>query len=332
MTFASRNVVILAKVETSPGVYTAPANTDAVMIGSNYQIRHRIGRADRDNLRPWMGGADQLNAFTFTELEFTTELASSGTPGTAPAWGKLMRAAGFAETVVAGVLVHYTPITDTMETLSFSCFYGGVKLNMRGARVSRVSFDLGVNGVPRATWTVVGVPRGAPDDQLVLAAAGTPNFSTWQLPRVVLNETGTQNVYLGRSYNVTNGNLTGGTNFATKGMSVVVDNDCEARPFLGWGGDHAPIVDRTVSAQVMFDLAAQARIDFYAATTANSYTSLDLVLGNSTDFPGGTLKFFMPRCGYQDPTNDDDSGLLLSGYSFNALPNSGNDDIYITAM
>ena len=330
MSFASRSVVVLAILETTAGTYSAPSGTNAMLIGSNYSFSERIGKVDRDNLRPWMGGADQLNAFRYVEVEFTVELASSGTAGTAPKWGPLMRAAGFAETIVASTLVHYTPISEAFEALSMSIFYGGVRQNLRGCRVRRVVFDLTVNQIPRATFTIVGVPRLSPDDLPVLASPATPTFSGWQVPHAVLNELGTSNVYLGRTYNVSTGNLSGGTNYSTKGMVITVDNDCTARPFLGWGGDHTPIVDRTVRAQVTFDHAAQERIDFLTAAIANTYNSLDLV--HAGPVAGQNLKFFMPRVGYQDPTNEDDGGLFLTNYNFNALPNAGNDDIYITAM
>jgi hypothetical protein len=331
MTFASRNVVILAKIETTRGTYSSPASTDGVLIASDYSIRHRIGRADRDNLRPYMGGADQLNGFRYEEIEFTTELAGSGTAGTAPPWGKLARAMGFAETTVASTLVGYTPVSEAMESLSLSVFYGGVRLNLRGCVVSRAVINLGMNTVPSIRWTVIGVPRLSPDDGLIVTAAVTPTLTAWQQPRVVLTETGTQKLGLGTSFNAGTGNITGGTFYSTKGIVITVDNDVTARPFLGWAGDNCPIIDRSITAQVMFDLAAQERADFFAAAVANTYTSISLAHGGSS-FPGGTIKVFAPRAGYVDPTNDDDAGLLLSGYQFNLLPNTGNDDFYLVAM
>lgn len=332
MPFASRNIVVLAKAEVTSGNYTSPNAADAVLIGSDVSIRQNVGKIDRDNLREVMGSADNLNGFVYDEWTFSTELAASGTAGTPPAWGVLMRAAGFAQTIVGTTLVHYTPVSEAMESLSMSSFFGGVRRNLRGARVRRVVFSLGVNTIPRATWTVIGVPRLAPDDSLVVASAPVPSFSTWKLPRVILGEGGgTQPVTLGASLNQSTGVITGGTAQASKGMTVTVENDCSARPFLGWSGDNCPIVDRDIKIGVTFDLDATRRVEFFDSCLDNTYQSLSQVLGG-TSYPGETIKFFSPKAQLMDPENTDDAGLLLSGYTFNVLPNTGNDDLFITCM
>jgi len=330
--FPSRNIVVLAKIENTVGTYTAPSpGTDAVMIGSDVTFRQNVGKLDRDNLREVMGSADNLNGFVYDELTFSTELAGSGTAGTAPAWGTLMRAAGFAQTVVGTTLVHYTPISEAMESLSVSYFFGGVRRNMRGTRVRRVVLSLGVNSIPRATWTLIGVPRLSPDNGLTVASAPSPTLTAWKLPRPVLNEYGAGNVYLGQILNQATGALTGGAEHKSKGMTITIENDCGARPFLGWGGDNCPIVDRDIKVALDFDLDGTQRADFYAACIANTYQSLSQALGGS-GFSGNTLKFFMPRAQLMEPDTKDDAGLLLSGYTLNVLPDAGNDDIFITAM
>jgi len=332
MTFASRNVVVLAKVEPTPGTYTAPsAGSDAVMIGSNVTYKQNVARLERDRLREVMGGADSLSGFTFDEITFDTELASSGTPGTAPAWGTLMRAAGFAQTVVSGVAVFYTPISESMEALSMSYFFGGVRRNMRGARVRRLAIGLGVNGIPMCTWTIVGAARAGVDNALVPTSAPTPTLTQWKLPRAVLNEFAANNIVLGAALNMGTGAITGGTEQKSKGMSITVENECNARPFLGWGGDNCPITDRDIKVNVSFDLDAATRASFYADLVANTYTSLSQMLGGGA-YPGETVKFFMPRTQFIDHETQDDAGLLLSGYTFNVLPNAGNDDLILAAM
>lgn len=332
MTFASRNIVVLAKVETTPGTYLAPAaGTDAIMIGSDVTFRQNVGKLDRDNLREVMGSADNLNGFVYDELTFSTELAASGTQGTPPAWGVLLRAAGFAQTVVASTLVHYTPISDAMEALSVSYFFGGVRRNMRGARVRRVVLSLGVNGIPRATWTIIGVPRQNPDQGMVPTAAPTPTLTAWQLPRPILGDAGVQNITMGSTLNQGTGAISGGTAYKTKGMTITIENDCSARPFLGWGGDNCPIVDRDIKVAIPFDLDGTERAAFYANCIDNVYSSLSQVLGG-TSFLGTTIKLFMPRTQLIDPETNDDAGLLLAGYTLNVLPNAGNDDIFITSM
>jgi hypothetical protein len=147
----------------------------------------------------------------------------------------------------------------------------------------------------------------------------------------VLPEGGAGNIGLGRTYNLTTGALTSGTDYKTKGMTITIENDCNARPFLGWAGDNCPIVDRDIKAAVTFDLDGTERAAFYADCLANTYRSLSQQLGG-VSFPGDTVKLFMPRTQLMDPETQDDAGLLLSGYTFNVLPDAGNDDLFITAM
>jgi len=71
------------------------------------------------------------------QVRIVTELVGSGSPGTAPFWGKLIRACGFKETVNAGVSVIYTPESDPNQipSLTLGVYLGGVVLHkVWGAR------------------------------------------------------------------------------------------------------------------------------------------------------------------------------------------------------
>lgn len=48
-------------------------------------------------------------------LKFDVELVGSGAASPPPAWGKFLRGCGFAETIVAGNRVEYTPVNDKIS-------------------------------------------------------------------------------------------------------------------------------------------------------------------------------------------------------------------------
>lgn len=95
----SRNGALLFKLEASEGVAETPsASTDAVLIENpsirfnpqNTETRELTGSLD--NRGPIVGGMQ-------VQVSFDVYLKGSGTAGTAPEWGDLMKACGWAETI-----------------------------------------------------------------------------------------------------------------------------------------------------------------------------------------------------------------------------------------
>lgn len=95
----TRNKLLLAKLETTTGIYVEPsASTDAVKVENlrwNPSARlvdtnYHTGVLDKS--APVVGGM-------VINVSFDVPLKGSGTPGTAPEWGKLLKACGFAEVV-----------------------------------------------------------------------------------------------------------------------------------------------------------------------------------------------------------------------------------------
>ena len=131
-----RNTVIQALLEPTYGAAVATWNAiDALLVKDpEFSIDRDV--VPRDLVRGYMGGSEHLVGTRRSELKFTVELAGSGTAGTAPAWGKLLRGCGMAEVITAGNRVEYTPVTAGHESLSFRFFRDGVRYVSRGARGS----------------------------------------------------------------------------------------------------------------------------------------------------------------------------------------------------
>ena len=85
-----RNTVILLKLE-GPGLYgTDPVPTGAAnaMLVSNLSVTPMNSQnVDRDLIRPYLGGSEQLMGTRYVEMGFDIELVGSGAVATAPAWG-----------------------------------------------------------------------------------------------------------------------------------------------------------------------------------------------------------------------------------------------------
>jgi hypothetical protein len=59
---------------------------------------------DRELIRPYLGASEQLLANTRVEVTFQVEMAGSGTGGTAPAFGRVVQACGFSQTITAAAI------------------------------------------------------------------------------------------------------------------------------------------------------------------------------------------------------------------------------------
>jgi hypothetical protein len=103
--------LLLAKAETVYG-------TDSVPTAANYilaeNVRPRLmGQRERGKVaKPGVGQTSGFVVGEHIELSFEVPLAASGTAGTAPKWGPLMKSCGWAETIVAVTSVTYALHAD----------------------------------------------------------------------------------------------------------------------------------------------------------------------------------------------------------------------------
>jgi len=110
MSLLNKRRVVLAKIESVYGTDPTPTGSANAMLVSNLDITPLDAKiVDRNVIRSFLGNADQLLSSASVGITFDIELAGSGTAGTAPAYGPILRAAGFAETLTAA------PVTGTAQ-------------------------------------------------------------------------------------------------------------------------------------------------------------------------------------------------------------------------
>lgn len=97
-----KNSVFLAKIETTAGVDSSPvASTDAVATAGTININFNPNMKDTDETGGSLDASAPVQAGMTVEVSFDVYLKGSGVAGTAPEWGKLLRACSFAETILA---------------------------------------------------------------------------------------------------------------------------------------------------------------------------------------------------------------------------------------
>lgn len=172
-----RNAALLAKIETTYGTDATPVGASDAVLVSDLKMRPMdMKTVDRALIRPFLGSSEQMPTQIYNGCEFSVELAGSGTAGTAPAIGPLLRGCGFAETITAGVKVEYLPISTGFESLTIYMNLDGVLHKGLGAR-GTVTFSLKNNDRPLANFNFTGLFVPVAD-----AALPTVNLGAWKKP------------------------------------------------------------------------------------------------------------------------------------------------------
>lgn len=132
----SNRQVIAAKVETTEGTAIALAGADANNLIMEPKFEADFPMFERKFLDNSLSPQKSIATTRLARISFKVECKGSGTPGTAPALGKLLKACGFGETVVASTSVTYAPISAlaNIPTLSISKYKDGKVDAIKGAR------------------------------------------------------------------------------------------------------------------------------------------------------------------------------------------------------
>jgi hypothetical protein len=310
-----RNTAILAKLEVTYKLDPTPTGADNAILVSNVTVNAlNAQNVSRDLVRPWLGGSEQLVGTAYKEASFDVEVAGSGTAGTAPACGPLLRACGLAEVVTASTRVDYTPVSTAFESVTIYVYDDGVLHKMHGCRGS-MQIVKGLAGRPVFRYRFLGIDGG----DSAASPSGT-DYSDFQKPQVV-TDTNTGDVTLGCTYAA--GALSGGTAYPSRGLEVDLGNEVVHTPLLG--AEEIDITQRDVSATVQLDLTAAQEVTLMTTVKANTTQGLGLQHGTTA---GNIVLTFMPNAQLINPSKQEINGRRLIGFDIRAVPGaSGNDDL-----
>lgn len=308
MTYKTRKRVILAKIETTYGTDASPTGAANAILVRSVSVTPLAGEdIERQLIRPYYGNAQRIAGEKFVELEIQVELAGSGTAGTAPAWGPLLRGCGFAETVDAGVDVTYNPITGGEESLTCYVHRDGVLHKFTGGRGS-VAFQLDVNQIPYMTYRFQGLI--APVTNAALPAADVSAFLT-PLPVSSAN-TPTFTLH--------------GASLSFSQLSIDVAAEVVRHAVVG-PSTSVEIVDRKPSGTVVVEEPALATLNLYDKALTGALGAFALTHGTVA---GNIVEIAAPNVGTGSPTEQDLNGVQMLSVPMTINPDAGNDELIIT--
>lgn len=310
-----RNQAILLEQETTYNTDPTPTGSANAVLARNISITPLVANnVDRDVIRPYFGASEQLVGTAYVELAFECEMQSSGTAGTAPAFGPALEACGFLETLTAVTRAEYAPVSSAFDSCTIYFHDDGVRHIMTGARGNvEISMLLGEIPVLRFTMRgIVGTVSAQSNPSLTLTA--------WQTPKVV-TDTNTSDLVLGATY--TTGSLSGGTAYPSRGLSLNMGNDVNHIPLIG--GESIDITNRIVTGSMELDLTAAQEVSLFTDVLANTTGAVSLQHGSSAGF---ISIVHLPTVQKINPRKSELNGKRLIGYDLRAVPStSGNDEI-----
>ncbi|MDX9792002.1 MAG: phage tail tube protein [Kiritimatiellia bacterium] len=311
-----RNTTLLAKVETGYGVDIVPTGAANAMLVSDVTITHTYANVGRDLIRSFMGGSEELVGTKHVSIECTVELQGSGTAGTAPAWGPLLRACGFAESdLTTPDRIEYDPVSTAFESVSIYYYMDGALHKALGCR-GNVEINAAIGDRPTLKFSLLGIDAGV--------TAATPSgvsYADFKTPLVV-TDANVAEFLMGCTY--ATGAFSGGSAVCSRGLTLNVGNDVQYIQTLCEGVD---IVSRAATGSLSLDLAAAAEVTAMAAVEANTLSSIGMRLGTSA---GYITRIFVPYAQRTNPKYEDVSGRAHVAFDLRCVPGAtGNDEIKI---
>lgn len=316
----ARDTVLVAKIETGYGTDSSPTGAANAMLISKPRITPlQANNVDRDLVRAYFGGSEQLVGSRYAQCEFEVELAPSGTAGTAPAFGPLLRICALAETITAGTRVDYTPITNNQESATLVWADSGVLHKMLGVR-GTVRGSVLSGERPMLMFSLQGL--------LGTVSAGNitgVDYSAFKTPLVV-TDTNTGDIVFGGTVSPTGAPaISGGTVYPSLGLDFDLGNNVQ---FVGLlGGESVDITQRALAGSLKLDLTAAQEVSFFTDVLAATLRAVSIQHGTAA---GGKFIVHQPSVQLYEPSKEEFNGRRLIGYRTRGVPVAGNDEVRFT--
>lgn len=305
MALLLRKRLILIETESTYGTDPTPDGADAVLVRDLNITPQQSDVVNRDVVRPYLGASEQLLANTRVECSFSVELAGSGTAGTAPQYGKALKACGLSETVVASTSVTYAPVSSSFDSVTIYYNIDGLRHKVTGCR-GTFSINCTVGEIPTIDFTFTGV-YVAPDDSALPSAT----YANQASPLIFKN---------GNTSSFQLLSFAG----ALQAFSFDLGNNLVYRELVG-GTKEVLLTDRAGTGSTTIEAVSIASKNYFAsALTDSSLGNLDFTHGSTA---GNIVDFASTRVDIGDVSYSDQDGIAMFNIPYTCVPStSGNDE------
>ena len=305
----TRKKFLIAKEETTYGTDPTPVGgSDAIQV-TNLEV----APIESDNVQAaafqgFIGNSTRgtLVANKRVSVTFDVELAGSGTAGTAPAFGPLLKAAGLSETLVADTSATYAPVSASFDSVTIYCFYDGTRHKITGARGS-VSFNFVAGQFAVASFNFIGIYNN-PDDT---ALSGTFTVAN-QAAALEVNDT-----------NLTTATFFGETSQRIESLDLALNNEVIYKETAS--SQEVLIVNRAPGGTAVIEAPAVGTTDYFEDVRGVATASSSLVLGATA---GNICTLTMAQTDVTGISYGDTNGVISLSMPYLALPTTaGNNEM-----
>jgi hypothetical protein len=312
----TRNTFILALVESPYGTDSTPTGANAMLASKPSGEPDERGRRARATCS-WATWARRSSspARASWSAASTSNWSGSGAAGTRPAWGDLMLACGWAETVTASTRVDYTLVSTAFQSVSLYWHDDGVRHKFLGTR-GNVGIKLNAEGIPVLSFSFKGLYA-----TVTATANPTPTLTGFKVPQVV-NDQNTADFTVGGTHaTVVAPAIVGGLTYPSQGIEFDLGNTVEHIPLLT--GETIEITQRSASCKFNLDLTAAQEVTFQGYVENTTMNTIGIVHGTSAGYKS---LLWLPSVQVINPSKVDVKGKRLLGYEGRCVPTSGNDE------
>lgn len=309
MAKSMKKMLLLAKKEVTSGVDSTPtAAANAILCRAFMPEPITAEQVQRNLLRPYKGNSGSLTVGEHRKFTFEVEIAGSGAAGTAPAWGLLLEACGFAATITAATDVVYDLVSEGEPTLTLYGYLDKTKFIVTNAK-GTVSFELNAKGIPVMKFEFLGT-YSAPTEE-----AGMPpgvDYTDFIQPKTV----GKVNTPTFSFHGVA---------ATASAFSITLANALAWRELIGAAAPHSP--DRQPTGNVTMELPTVTAKNWAEVVREGTTGACQLIHGTTA---GNIVQFDMPKIQCKPFSLQDDAGTAMLNMPFDLLPDAGDDELSIT--
>jgi hypothetical protein len=287
--------LIAVKVETTQGIDATPSATNDAVLVENLSWSFANARmVERGATKPTLGKLQAVHAGTLFEVSFDAELKGSGSAGTAPEIGPVLRACGMAETINAGTSVVYDPASTDHESVTIYLWEDGSVYRVTGAK-GTASLAANTGEIGKFSITLTGHFGGLVDEALPAAT-----YDSTVPPAVI-----------GTSFSV------GAFGAVINAVSVDLGNEVTTPPSMtsadGFGS--VLITDRDVTGSFDPEATLVADQDWVSDWQNGATQAIDLSIGSDA---GNQFALSIPTAYYKEISGGDRDGVATYEIGFGA--------------
>jgi hypothetical protein len=310
MSIILQRTQVAAQLEATEFSKATLAAADA-FLAFNPAFTPSVEMFPRDPVRESLSKYPSVSGKRSAKIAFDVELIGSGTAGTAPFWGKLMKACGFSEVITGGVSVAYTPSSDNQgnsKSVTVGLYMDSMVKRIWGARGTvKLTMEVGKPGILHFEFT------GCDFEAADVALLSSVTYSTL-IPPAFLSGSLTLDSYAA---------LCSKVELDVQNVLALKEDISSAS-----GNKGCVITGRNPKGSMDPELCNVATYDFYTKwKTPGTFGSLSLA---ATGSAGNIATVTCPKVRYAAIADQDRNGLRALGLDFEPTLNTGDDEIAIT--